>query len=51
MISNQTFDKTKNNATQGDFIYLDPPYYPLIKTASFTTYDKNAFLDKCKFAS
>jgi DNA adenine methylase len=46
MISNQTFDKTKNNATQGDFIYLDPPYYPLTKTASFTTYDKNAFLDK-----
>ncbi|CAB5497320.1 DNA adenine methylase, partial [Bathymodiolus thermophilus thioautotrophic gill symbiont] len=46
IIHNQTIDNTINNASQGDFIYLDPPYYPLTKTASFTTYDKNAFLDK-----
>jgi DNA adenine methylase len=46
IIRNQAFDKTINNASQGDFIYLDPPYYPLTKTASFTTYDKNAFLDE-----
>ncbi len=46
IISNQTFDKTLNDANQDDFIYLDPPYYPLTETTSFTAYDKNAFLDK-----
>jgi DNA adenine methylase len=45
IICNQSFDKTINSAKQGDFIYLDPPYYPLTKTASFTAYDKNAFLE------
>lgn len=44
IISNQTFNKTLNDANQGDFVYLDPPYYPLTETASFTAYDKNAFL-------
>jgi DNA adenine methylase len=28
IICNQSFDKTINSAKQGDFIYLDPPYYP-----------------------
>lgn len=30
---------------KGDFIYFDPPYYPL-KTGSFTTYTKGNFLEK-----
>lgn len=34
------------NINLNDFIYLDPPYYPLTKTAAFTAYDENAFLDK-----
>lgn len=46
IIFNQTFDKTLVNVNPNDFIYLDPPYYPLTKTAAFTAYDENAFLDK-----
>ncbi len=29
-----------------DFIYLDPPYFPLKKGKNFTTYTKNKFLEK-----
>lgn len=46
IIFNKPFDKTLNNTSTDDFIYLDPPYYPLTKTAAFTAYDKNAFLDE-----
>ncbi len=39
------FYEAVKEAKEGDFIYFDPPYYPL-KKASFTTYTKDKFLDK-----
>lgn len=30
-------------AVKGDFLYFDPPYFPLTATASFTKYHKNDF--------
>lgn len=44
-IKRQSFDESLEDATEGDFVYFDPPYYPLSRTASFTSYTKNPFLD------
>jgi len=40
----QFYDAVKD-VNKGDFIYFDPPYYPL-KKESFTTYTKEQFLEK-----
>jgi len=40
------FDEAVKEAKKGDFIYFDPPYYPLNKGKSFTTYTKDNFLEK-----
>ncbi len=40
------FRKTVQHAKKGDFIYFDPPYYPLSRTSNFTSYTKEAFLEK-----
>lgn len=45
MIENSDFGKTLEYAKSNDFVYFDPPYYPLTSTASFTAYDKDVFLD------
>ncbi len=45
-IKHQDYKEVLRKAKKGDFIYFDPPYYPMSKTASFTSYTKDAFLDK-----
>jgi DNA adenine methylase len=42
---NEFYNSVKE-AKEGDFIYFDPPYYPLKKGKSFTTYTKSNFLEK-----
>lgn len=39
------FEQAVKAAKKGDFVYFDPPYYPL-KKESFTTYTKDNFLEK-----
>lgn len=45
-IKTMSFEKIVNYAEKDDFIYFDPPYYPLKKGKSFTTYTKDNFLEK-----
>ena len=40
------FEKVVSLAKKGDFIYFDPPYYPLKKGKSFTSYQKGSFLEE-----
>lgn len=40
---NQTFSETVADATEGDFAYFDPPYFPLSLTSNFTAYDLAGF--------
>jgi len=41
-----SFGKILDLAKQGDFIYFDPPYLPISKTSSFTSYTKDVFLEE-----
>jgi DNA adenine methylase len=41
-----SFKEAVKSAKKGDFIYFDPPYYPVTKTANFTSYNSNGFLEK-----
>lgn len=43
---NGDFTKILDIAEKNDFVYLDPPYYPLNRTSSFTSYTKDPFLEK-----
>jgi DNA adenine methylase len=42
-ILNADFETAVTSARKGDFIYFDPPYHPLSKTASFTDYNSRGF--------
>lgn len=42
-ILNRDFEQAIKSATNGDFIYFDPPYHPVSKTAGFTDYNSNGF--------
>lgn len=43
ILSVADFQEVLTWATAGDFIYFDPPYYPLSKTANFTGYTDQPF--------
>ncbi|MDE1869314.1 MAG: DNA adenine methylase, partial [Candidatus Micrarchaeota archaeon] len=45
-IETKQFYEIKSKVRKGDFVYFDPPYYPISKTSAFTTYTKEKFLDK-----
>ena len=42
-IERRDFDEALSLARPGDVVYLDPPYYPVSDTASFTSYDSAPF--------
>lgn len=43
VISSGSFADAVVNAKEGDFVYFDPPYYPLNPTSSFTSYSVDDF--------
>ena len=45
-IHHQDYKEVLKKAKKGDFIYFDPPYYPLAKGSVFTSYTKENFLEK-----
>lgn len=42
-IKNMHFSEVLNHASKGDFVYMDPPYYPVKEGKSFTSYTSNDF--------
>jgi DNA adenine methylase len=40
-----SFEEAVANAQASDFVYFDPPYYPLNGTAKFTNYHEKKFLE------
>jgi DNA adenine methylase len=42
-IEQASFDETLAGASRGDFVYCDPPYAPLSRTASFAHYTAGGF--------
>ena len=46
VLSDKDFSEVLEQANTTDFIYFDPPYYPVNKTSSFTSYTTSAFFKK-----
>lgn len=42
-IARRPFSTALDYAKGGDFVYFDPPYYPISATANFTSYDRDGF--------
>lgn len=40
------FEEVLNYVKKGDFIYMDPPYYPISNTANFRNYTDNGFSEE-----
>jgi DNA adenine methylase len=42
-LATEDFRDTLDATRRGDFVYIDPPYFPVSPTASFTSYTKDEF--------
>jgi DNA adenine methylase len=42
-LADRPFTRVLDDARPGDFVYFDPPYVPVSKTANFTGYTRGAF--------
>jgi len=49
-ITTVSFEAAVASATKGDFVYFDPPYYPLNKTSNFTSYSEFGFEEQDQIA-
>ena len=47
-ISSGHFETCLEFAKKADFVYFDPPYQPLSKTSSFTSYTKDSFSEEAQ---
>lgn len=45
-IMNGNYVDVLEQCSEGDFVYLDPPYYPLNATSNFTSYTAEGFADE-----
>lgn len=43
---NEDYKNVLKRAKKGDFIYFDPPYYPVNRTSNFTGYTSKGFFEK-----